>query len=441
MQTLWQDIRYGLRGLRKRPAFTIVALVILALGIGANTAIFTLINAVLLKQLPVSKPENWCSSMIRRAKEPALHGDERRPVSGIVTLGSYRYFREHNDSFSDLSAFRSGLSALSVRQTAPGWTGRAGLEPFGFGKLFCGTESMRCRDVCSPMRDDSAAAQPSAVISHDYWKQKLNADTAVVGKTLLLNGTAFTIVGVMPPSFFGTRVRKAPDFWIPLAFHEQIELRKSFLEEKNTYWLNMVGRLKPGVSMAQANGSINNQLRQFLSDQAGGKQTEEIKKSIQTSYVQLTSGARGLSGLRTFYAGALRMLMVIVALVWLIACANVGNLLLSRAATRQAEISLRQALGASRLRLMRQLLTESLLLAVVGASSRVVAQWGVGLLVSRVAATSPLDVTPDLWVLLFSVGVSLASGILLVSLRQSAPRGSISRPRSKRNQRAAHWAL
>ena len=158
----------------------------------------------------------------------------------------------------------------------------------------------------------------------------------------------------------------------------------------------MVGRLKPGVQIGQAEASVNSELRQFITGQAGTKLNDEIRRAIENSYVQLTPGGRGLSNLRFFYAQALRMLMVIVALVLLIACANVGNLSLSRAATRQAEISLRQALGASRARLMRQLLTESLLLAVIGGAAGILlAQWGVSLLVTRVAATSPLDVRPD----------------------------------------------
>ena len=413
--SLFRDIRYSSRGLLKRPAFTVIAVTILALGIGANTAIFTLINAVVLKPLPVSNPEelvlfNSSASEGTRTSD----GDLNPGRWDLFSNASYRYFREHDKSFQELSAFRSGESRLSVRRIDAS-AGEAAQRASGHlvsGNYFAvlGVNAMQGRVLTN--EDDSASASPAAVISNPYWKQKLNSDPQIVGRNILLNGTAFTIVGVMPPEFFGTRVRRSPDFWLPLAFQPQIELRKSALDDKNVFWLNMIGRLKPGVSIEQAQAGVNVELRQFLTQESGSQLNDERRVAIENSYVTLESGARGLSGLRKYYSKALSMLMVIVALVLLIACANVGNLLLSRAAARKAEISLRQALGASRWRLVRQLLTESLLLAIIGGVTGILlAQWGVSLLVSRLAATSPVDVKPDAKVLLFTLGVSLLSGV------------------------------
>ena len=415
MENLLKDIRYGLRGLVKRPGFTAVAILTLALGIGANTAIFTLVNAVMLNSLPVSNPDELVLFTEASNEGTSIEDSPRTGLWRRFSYASYEYFRDHNQSFQDLMSFRSGESPLSVRPAGSDTNGIAQKASAHLvsGNYFSVLGAFPRRGRALTPDDDKPNAQPVAVISNLYWEKKLNSDPDVVGKNLMLNGINFTIVGVMPPEFFGERVRRSPDFWLPLAFQPQIELRPSFLNDNQAYWLNMMGRLKPGVSIEQAQASVNLALRQFLTEQAGTKLTEDRQRGIQNSFVTLASGRGGISGLRLRYSKPLRMLMAIVAMVLLIACANVGSLLLSRAAGRKAEISLRMALGATRRRVVKQLFTESMLLAVLGGIVGIVlSHWGVKLLVSLVIPNSPIDTRPDLRVLSFTTGVSIIAGLL-----------------------------
>ena len=414
MENLLKDIRYGLRGLLKRKGFAAIAVLTLALGIGANTAIFTLVNAVMLKTLPVQNPEELVLFSDTASEGTSLEDTPRTGQWHRFSYESYEYLRDHNQSFQELAALRSGESRLSVRQTdsqANAAARASGHLVTGNYFSMLGVRAMRGR-VLTP-EDDKAGAAPAAVMSHRYWEQELNSDPAAIGKNVIINNTNFTVVGVTPPEFFGERVRRPPDFWIPLSFHPQIELRESFLTNKEAYWLMLMGRLKPGVNLDQANASVNLLLRQHLTELAGSQLTPERQQGIQNTYVQLAEGQGGISGLRRAYSKPLHMLMAIVGMVLLIACANVGSLLLSRAASRKAEISLRLALGATRWRIIRQLLTESMLLALVGGICGVLlAQWGVYILVGLVAKTSPLNTTPDIGVLAFTAGVSIIAGLL-----------------------------
>ena len=414
MENLLKDIRYGFRGLLKRKAFAAIAVLTLALGIGANTAIFTLVNAVLLKKLPVNNPQELVLFSDMTGEGTSFEDTPHSGKWSRFSYASYKYFRDHNDSFQEVAALRSGVTRLSVRRTdeqANAAAGSRGQLVSGNYFSLLGVQAARGR-VLTP-EDDKPGAEPAAVMNHRYWQKELNSDPSVVGKRFIINETSFTVVGVTPPEFFGERVRRPPDFWLPLALQPQVELRPSFLDDTQVYWLMVMGRLKPGVTMQQAQGNVNLQLRQFLTDQAGSELNDQRKLRIQNTNVELVDGSGGISGLRNLYSKPLHMLMAIVGMVLFIACANVGSLLLSRAAARKAEISLRMALGATRSRIVRQLLTESMLLALIGGVCGVLlAQWGVTVLVSLIASEAPLNTTADAGILAFTLGVSVLAGLV-----------------------------
>ncbi len=374
VETFFQDIRYTLRMLRKNPGFTAVAVLTLALGIGANTAIFSLFDAIVLRRLPVREPDR----LVLFGENPS-EGAADVPATGqweFFSYESYKFLNQQKLSLESLSAIRAGEDPVTVRMEGEKESGlvRRAVTHLVSGNYF---ETMGVRIPLGrsfSSADDQPNVPPVAVASYGYWREKLHADPAAVGKAVLLNNFAFTIIGVAPPGFFGERVRDVPDFWLPIVFQPRIEERPR-LEDSGSRWLDLMGRLRPGATREQAQAAATGALQQYLTQKAGSQLSESRKREIAGSYVRLYNGGLGLSGYRENYSGPLRVLLVVVALVLLIACANIGNLLIARAATRQPEITMRLALGASRARLARQLLTESVLLAVLGGGCGLLLAW------------------------------------------------------------------
>src|SRR5262245_11394187 len=268
METLLHDIRYGARSLLKRPGFTAIAVLTLALGIGANTAIFTLVNAVMLKSLPVSKPEELVLFTDATSQGTSIDDVPKTGEWRRFSYASYEYLRDHNDAFQDITAIRSDDSPLSVRNVGSlsGEPAKRASGQLISGNYFSllGVTAMRGR-VLTPA-DDTANAPPAAVISHAYWQKQFNGDPTVVARSFILNRTGIRIARVTPAEFFGERMNRPSDFWLPLSFQPQIELTESFFENKQVSWLTLLGRLKPGTAIQQAQVSVNFGLRQFLTE-------------------------------------------------------------------------------------------------------------------------------------------------------------------------------
>jgi len=414
MGILIQDLRYAVRMLAKAPGFTAVSLLTLALGIGGNTAIFSIVDAVLLRSLPVANPHE----LALFSDDPSQGAYSGNVMTGLwyeFTYHDYEFFRDHNESFRDICAFQSNRYTIRIRALDSNSLARA---EFARGKVVSGNYfsvlgvQPTVGRLLSP-GDDRPGAPEVAVMSYAYWHRRYNNDSSIVGRTLEINGAPFTIAGVAAPEFFGESMN-TEDFWFPLIAHPLVSGHEPVFEDTTYYWLNMMGRLKPGVTLRQAQVAVNVDLRQLLLVEAGPKPSQRYQRSLATSHIQLAPGALGISYLRSKYSQPLHVLLAAVGLVLLIACANVANLLLSRAVSREREISVRLAVGATRGRLVRQLLTESVLLSSMGGLLGILgAWWGAKLLFVMVAGKGfPVHISENSLVLGFALLISLAAGIM-----------------------------
>jgi predicted permease len=397
LEILWQDLRYGVRMLLKNPGFTTIAVLTLSLGIGANTAIFTLLDKVLIRPLPVEQPDQLVTFVEDAGGAPA-----------IFSYPLYVDLRERNDVLLGVIAYEQRPFSMNdgnqservIGQIVSGnYFAALGVRP-ALGRFFL------------PEEDHTPGMRPVVVISHGLWRRRFGADPAVIGKTLSLNAYRYTVVGVAPSEFTGTTRGTANDVYVPIMMLVQVGDGCS-LDNRNCGWLSLIGRLKPGVSRQQAQAAlatpVDDAARNFPS-----KNADDIG---DPTIVFLMDGSRGHTDRIKDLSTPLKLLMGVVGFVLLIACANVANLLLSRASARRKEIAVRLAIGAGRWRIVRQLLTESAILAALGAGvGLLVASWFTGLLLRFQQQTNDvpraLDGSLDERALGFTLGLSLVTGIV-----------------------------
>ncbi|HEY3743619.1 MAG TPA: ABC transporter permease, partial [Bryobacteraceae bacterium] len=426
LEQFLQDLRYAFRTMAANKSFSALAILSLGLGIGANTAIYSFMDSILMRALPVQNPEslvvmNWqsnpphglfSSSTVLHALSGSIYSNKPGIIAGIFPYGAFELFQKNDSVLSTVFAFRptreinitiNGAADLSTGEFVSGDYFRALNVPPAAGRLILSD-------------DDRAGAQPVAVLSYAYSQKRFGGTSAAPGQSILINNLPFTVVGVAPPEFFGVDPSTSPDIYIPLHTNmlgtvHPFGMKPSEYHDQNSYWLEIMARLRPGVTLAQAQAALAPPFHQWAASTAS---TDQERANLPV--LTIRNGAEGLDSLRRQFSKPLYVLMTMVGLILAIACANVANPLLARSASRSREMALRLSVGAGRARVIRQLLTESVLLAALGGIAGILfAIWGIRFLTILLAngeANFTLHADLNWHVLTVAAALSLLTGIL-----------------------------
>lgn len=418
LETFIQDTRYVLRRLRNAPAFTITTVLILALGIGATTSIFTLVYAVLLKSLAVANPDE----LYRLGKEARCcyqGGWSQENEFSIVSYDLYKYFRNNTKGFSELAAFSAIEPLFGVRRSGRAEPAQSYPGEYVSGNYF---RMFGVRGYAGRMfapSDDRLGAPPVAVMSYRLWQQRYGSDPTIIGGVFDIDQKPFTIVGIAPPSFFGDQLREnPPDFFLPLNTEPLVDAANPDLNKVDTHWLDLIGRVQPGAGPASIEVAMRVELKQWLRSH-WNEMSANDRAVFPHQTLFLRPGGAGITSMRDEYEHWLQILMMVTGFVLLIVCANVANLMLVRGLERRRQISLSMALGARAPRLVRQAFTESILLSLFGGAAGLAVAFTCTHLILHFVfpktsgwAAIPIDASPSVPILLFTFGVSVITGLV-----------------------------